>query len=372
MRIHGGKFWAAVVVTSAISVPAAAATFNFTGSNLSGAVNEIPINANSGGAVGVISAVAFDPTSTSGGQYDRLYFTNRESGDGGLYVVDLSTQVVTGALALTELTNASSVAVDSAGTVYVGQDTGPGVWRVENPLGTPNVVQMLGNYSLSTDDDPISIDVIPGSNKLFVLDQGLDTNNNEAVVILDPTSAEAVPVFDVVWTDDVDADNNFRGDYSAFDGHEYMTYGSTPLVDGNVAIFRFDETGAMDTIRLNGLTTELSIDDSVAVNPVDGSVWLPHNTGGNDRTYYRVDVASATLESPGVYLAGVTEEFTATDFNVGVNSLTFSPDGKWLAAAAPTGVDTLFLFRTTVPEPTSLVSALLAATCVAGYRRKSH
>jgi WD40 repeat protein len=99
---------------------------------------------------------------------------------------------------------------------------------------------------------------------------------------------------------------------------------------------------------------------------------LPHNTGGNDRTYYRVDVASATLESPGVYLAGVTEEFTATDFNVGVNSLTFSPDGKWLAAAAPTGVDTLFLFRTTVPEPTSLVSALLAATCVAGYRRKSH
>jgi hypothetical protein len=127
--------------------------------------------------------------------------------------------------------------------------------------------------------------------------------------------------------------------------------------------------GTLDTILLNGITTGLDIDDSIAINPVDGSLWLPTVTTGTNRAYLRVDVVNATLQSPNVYLANVTQEFTATDFNVGQNSLAFSPDGRYLAAAAPDGSDTLYIFET-VPEPTTFTVAGMAMLVFSAVRRR--
>ena len=233
---------------------------------------------------------------------------------------------------------------------------------------------MLGNYGASTssDDDPISISWVPSTNQIMVFDQGLDTDIPVAVSLVNAGSTSGSPSYTTIWTATPAVDNNIRGMFSSYDNFGYLTYAAIPLESGLAAIYRVDLAGNLQTILLNGITSSLTLDDSIAVNPIDGSVWLPINTGGTDRTYYRVDVASAALQSPGVYLANTTAEFTATGFNGGQNSVAFSPDGRWLGVAVPDGSDTLYLLRTNVPEPASLALAGLATLgCVAvGRRRK--
>ena len=361
----------------------AQATFDFTGSTqFSGAVETIPIRANSpgGNSIGTISAIVFDPTSQVGGEYNRIYFVNREqttgTAVGGLYATDTVTETVTfiGLQSNTADTNAnpSFIAIDASGSVYAGSDLTSQVWRVDSPLSSPTFTQMLGNYGAAgTDDDPTSLSWSPTTNQVVVFDQGLDTNNPVAVTLVDAASTAAMPLFSTIWTNNSGADLNLKGQFSAFDDNAYIAYATFPLVSGTAAIYRVDLAGNLQTILLDGITSALTLDDSVAVNPVDGSVWLPINTGGTNRTYYRVDVAGAALQSPGVYLADTTAEFTATGFNGGVNSTAFSPDGRWLAVAVPDGADTIYLLRTAVPEPASLALAGAAMLgCVAVGRRR--
>jgi WD40 repeat protein len=366
------------------AVAQAQATFDFSGgTTFTGLVETIPIRANSpgGNSVGTISAIVFDPTSQVGGEYHRIYFTNREqttgTAVGGLYVTNTVTKGVSfiGLQSNTANTNdnPSSIAIDSSGSVYVGSDLTSQVWRVDSPLSSPTFTRMLGNYgAATTDDDPTSLSWVPSTNQVMVFDQGLDTNPPVAITLVDAASTAAAPLFTTIWSTDPGADLNFKGQFSTFDNHAYFAYATFPLVSGTAAIYRVDLAGNLETIRLDGIDAALTLDDSVAVNPVDGSVWLPISTGGTNRTYYRVDVAGAALESPGVYLAPTTAEFTATGFNAGVNSTAFSPDGRWLAVAVPDGADTIYLLRTVVPEPATLALAGLAlAGCAAvGRRRK--
>jgi hypothetical protein len=360
----------------------AQATFNFTGSTqFTGVVDTIPIRANSpgGNSIGTISAIVFDPTSQVGGNYNRIFFTNREqttgTAVGGLYVADTVTETVSfvGLQSNTADGNAnpSFIAIDASGSVYAGSDLTSQVWRVDSPLSSPTFTQMLGNYGAAGDDDPTSLSWVPSTNQLMLFDQGLDTNNPVAVTLVNSGSTLATPSYSTIWTTNPGSDLNLKGQFSPFDNYAYIAYATSPLESGTAAIYRVDLAGNLQTILLNGITSALTLDDSVAVNPVDGSVWLPINTGGTNRTYYRVDVASAALQSPGVYLANTTAEFTATGFNGGVNSTAFSPDGHWLAVGVPDGSDTLYLLRTTVPEPASLALAGVATLgCVAVSRRR--
>ncbi|WP_428307853.1 PEP-CTERM sorting domain-containing protein [Lacipirellula sp.] len=363
----------------------AQATFNFSGgTTFTGVTDTIPIRANSpgGNSIGTISAIVFDPTSQVGGEYNRIYFTNREqttgTAVGGLYVTDRITETVTliglqSGTANTN-TNPSSLAIDSTGTVYLGRDVSPQLWRVNSPLASPTFTQMLGNYgTATTDDDPISISWVPSTNQVMVFDQGLDTDPPVAVSLVNAGSTSASPSYTTIWTATPAVDNNIRGMFSTFDNYGYLTYAALPLESGLAAIYRVDLAGNLQTFLLSGITSSLTLDDSIAVNPLDGSVWLPINTGGTDRTYYRVDVAKAALQSPGVYLASTTAEFTATGLNGGQNSVAFSPDGKWLGIAVPDGADTIYLLQTkaAVPEPATLGLAGVALLgCVAARRRK--
>ena len=381
-------FLAGLMASCAAGAARAQATFNFTGTTqFSGTVDTIPIRTNSpgGNSIGTISAIAFDPTSQVGGEYNRIYFTNREASPsdaaavGGLYVTDTVTEAVTfiglksnTAVPANTNLNPSSIAVDSTGTVYVGRDVSAQLWRVNSPLSSPTFTQMLGNYgAATTDDDPISISWVPSTNQIMVFDQGLDTDPPVAVSLVNPGSLSSAQSFTTIWTATPAVDNNIRGMFSSYDNFGYLTYAALPLEGGTAAIYRVDLLGNLQTILLNGITSSLSLDDSIAVNPVDGSVWLPIITTGTNRTYYRVDVATAALQSPGVYLANTTAEFTATGFNGGQNSVAFSPDGRWLAVAVPDGADTIYLLRTNVPEPASLALAGVATLgCLAVSRRR--
>lgn len=372
----------ALLVACAPSFASAQATFNFSSPYLTGAFDTIPIRANSpgGNSIGVISAVVFDPTSLAGGEYTRIFFTNREQSTGtavgGLYVTDTVTKAVSfiGLQSNTGNTNAnlSSIAIDSSGSVYVGGDLTPQVWRVDSPLSSPTFTQILGNYGAAgTDDDPTGLSWVPSTNQVMVFDQGLDTNPPVGVTLVNSDSTAATPSFTTIWSTDPGSDLNFKGQFSTFDNYAYIAYSTSPLESGTAAIYRVDLAGNLETILLDGINSALTLDDSVAVNPADGSVWLPINTGGTDRTYYRIDVANASLQSPGVFLAPTEVAFTASAFNAGVNSVAFSPDGRWLAVGAPDGSDTLYLLRTSIPEPASLaLSALAAVSCLAVSRRR--
>jgi len=374
---------AALGVTIASS--ALGGTFTFTGSALNGAFTTIPIRANSAGgnSIGTISAVVWDPTSAPSGQFPngRIFFTNREmsvagAAQGGLYSVDASTGVISfiGVPSNTTNTNnnPSSIAINGSGSVFVGRDVSSAIFRVNNPTASPTTTQMLGNYgTATTDDDPISISYVPSTNQVMIFDQGLDTDFTPAVSLMNATSTSASPSFTTIWSTTQTVDNNIRGSYSTFDNHGYFSYADTPLEGGTTAIYRLTLGGTLETILLNGYTASLSIDDGIAVNPIDGSVWLPVNTGGTTRSYLRVDTASAALQSPGVYLANVTQEFTASDLNAGQNSLAFSPDGRFLAVANPDGSDTLYLFAANVPEPATIALAVSGLLLVTASRRRT-
>jgi hypothetical protein len=364
---------------------AVAGTFTFTGSALSGTFTTIPIRANSpgGNSIGTISGVVWDPTSAPSGQFanGRVFFTNREmsvagGAQGGLYSVDASTGTVAfiGVPSNTTNTNAnpSSVTINGSGSVFVGRDVSSAIFRVDNPTSGPTTTQMLGNYgTATTDDDPISISYVPSTNQIMVFDQGLDTDLTPAVSLMNSTSTSASPSYTTIWSTTQTVDNNIRGAYSAVDNHGYFAYADTPVeVSGMTSIQRLALGGTLETILLNGYTASLTIDDGIAVNPIDGSVWLPVNTGGTTRSYLRVDAAHATLQSPGVYLANVTQEFTASDLNAGQNSLAFSPDGKFLAVANPDGSDTLYLFAANVPEPTTIVLTIGGMLIAAAAARR--
>jgi hypothetical protein len=372
----------ALSFVAAISISASAATFTFTGTSLSGAFTSIPIRANSAGgnSIGTISAVAWDPTSAPSGQFPngRIYFTNREQSTapavGGLYSVNASTGVVAFLGLQSSATgtgaNPSSLAINAAGSVYVGRDVTPAIFRVDNPSTAFASTQMLGNYgTATTDDDPISISYVASTNQVMIFDQGIDTDLTPAISLMNASSTSASPSFTTIWSTTQTVDNNFRGAFSAVDQHGYFAYVNPVVESGLAAVYRVSLGGTLDTILLNGITTGLDVDDSIAINPIDGSLWLPTVITGTDRAYLRVDVVNATLQSPNVYLANVTQEFTATAFNVGQNSLAWSPDGKYLAAAAPDGSDTLFIFAA-VPEPTAITLAGLGVVVTLAFARR--
>jgi hypothetical protein len=350
----------------------------------------------------VVSGICFDPSYQDPvtGNYDRLFFLNRGSTTAtrNLYWTSPSTQSVSSGVAVTGTTGTSAdptdVVADSSGNVYINFLSTPSIQKVANPTTAPVQTQILGNYGASStaDDDPISIDLIPanfgltgyGAGDLLLFDNGLDADSNDtlsAVKNNPPTAA-----WQVLWSNTVTPDHAYRGAASPVEGKFYFADNNTngmKTVDigGTVypAILRVGGNMTLETVALNLPVGETftQLDDAVAVNPVDGSVWLVRNVGG-ERSVVRVDTATAVSQGGNVYLAPSSVEITWDNeaFDCGINSMCFSPDGKYLAIGSLVGAnstgnrtyDNMSIFA--VPEPSACLLLGLGLLSMATIRRR--
>ncbi len=318
--------------------------------------------------INVSGGIAFDPSSQSGGAFDRLYLVNRtDSGTKwGLYSIDLANETYSGRLALdgssTVFKYPADVAVDSSGAAYVTYNYAPAVWKIEDPLGAATATQILGNYGGSGDDDPECLALVPNGfgggfaagGDLALFDSGIDGNANEGVGIVGAASTAASPTYSALWNDGGgSSDDSLRGDASEFDGHLYFvrTVLESADLDGSSRAYvsRLDSSGTLERVFLDIDPTMVStLDDAMAINPVDGSLWLNvqdvHGSNPDRRNIYRVDLANAAPLSGDDYLAEVALAIWNTGHNVGKNGMAISPDGRQLATACPDGQDRIVVY----------------------------
>ena len=66
------------------------------------------------------------------------------------------------------------------------------------------------------------------------------------------------------------------------------------------------------------------------------------------RTLWRIDVVNASPQSPNTFLATTTAEITNIYYNIGINGMAWSPDGKYFALGC-VDTDQLYIYTATVP-----------------------
>ncbi len=343
------------------------------------------------GAIGYISGLAWDPTHTDvNGDYDILYGGNAvtDASLSGLYYMNVTNESI-GTLVTNATTDkAWDVTIDSTGTVYVSCDGAPQIWKVESPLSSPTITQIMGNVRDAGDDDPICMGILPAGfdndyeyyadQDIIVFDKGLDNDAFEAVYVLNNESTPESPMIDVVWEDTTSPGYSWA-EVSQYDGYMYLTLDNptTDLVNGESRYFikRLNSSGVLETVFMDidpALLPTNEVDDAITFNPADGSIWIAFDHGTEGRAIYRLDVANATDLGDGSILASTTKEITLTGddlINVANNSMAFSPDGKFLACGDPAGDDRMTIFSTVaVPEPTSI--ALLSMGLAFAFRKK--
>ncbi len=303
--------------------------------------------------------IAFDPTSqTVDGVYDRIYLINSTTAAAkrGLYSIDVANGTYSGRLALAGLSSLKSVGVDASGAAFtVGNYPDRGIWKVADPMGSATETRMLNGYEGSGDDDPYGLCMVPKgfgggytTNDLLLYDSGLDVNGNDAFTVVDAASTDTSPIYTVLYQ--ATEPGTLRQAGSDYDGHVY--WANSPLQTADLGgikpyITRMDSAGGMERIFLDIAATWTVLDDTIAVNPVDGSVWMTliSSSEGNIRTVFRVDVANAVAQGGGNYLATATRVI----YNVGLNNvgnycMAISPDGKQLALVNPNSADMMMIF----------------------------
>jgi len=315
--------------------------------------------------INVTAGIAFDPTSQNGGVYDRIYLANRSTNDDkqGFYTIDVVNETSSSRTFLASINAPPDVAVDSSGTAYGVNSYAPELWKVTTPSGTPTETQMLGNYGDTGDDDPYTIDMLPSgfgggyaANSLVMFDGGFNDNDHNAATVVDATSTVGSPVYTTIWSEA--NTTSIRGTANEVDGNLYISHWTLDTADlggsTKAYVIRLDSAGNTERIFLDIDPTAVpKLDDAITVNPDDGSLWMNIETADATRDVIRVDVMNAADQGGGDYLAGTTVVIEDLGFNVGANSMAFSPDGKQLAFGAPDGQDMLYVYDI-IPEPATI------------------
>ena len=307
--------------------------------------------------------LAFDPSSKVGGVYNRLYLLDTDPGpQEGLYALDWVNETRSALLMGNhgdQGTNPYDVTVDRNGNAYVAYDDVSAVWKLSDPLGSAVQTQLIGTYT-GGDDDPYALAMAPvgfgggfnATEDIVMYDAGMENNDTESITVIDKDSIATEPKFSVIWQ--YTTGKSWRIATSDYDGMIYMISDGTALTDtlggtNRIYLYRMDSAGNRTRIFLDGLLPSdiVQVDDSIAVNPVDGSVWFPVEVPDqNTRSVIRVDIANAVAQGGGDYLASACRPiYNIGNKNVAVNGITISPDGKLLAFAGGYGSDSVHIFR---------------------------
>jgi sugar lactone lactonase YvrE len=304
------------------------------------------------------AGIAFDPTHQTGGIYDRIYLANCSEVNSrrGLYSVDLINETASSCLALAgarsnDLDLPQDVAADFLGNVYVTYGGSPQVWAVEDPFGLSVETRMIGNYGGAGDDDPNGISMVPlgfgggyaEGRDVLLFDVGFNKNTCNAVSVIDSESTAT----STLWKEDCETD--FRAAVSDVDGLVYIVHEVLDRagLNGTTKPYVLQLSGAGETARFfldMDASEAVRLDDAVAVNPVDGSLWMV--LLGNDgvtRNVFRVDVRNAA-KTKDSYLASVAPVIRNLDCNPGAYSMAFSPDGKQLVFADADLRDRIYIY----------------------------
>ncbi len=307
-------------------------------------------------------AVVYDPTSTSNGVYNRVYLMNRvtDVATRGVYAIDTLAETVSPRLALSGVVGSTTnnldrpvdITIDASGAIYVAYGYTPAIWKVVDPMGAATESQMLGNYGIdTTDDDPECIGMMPdGSGDLVLADNGLDENGRNTISIVDASSTASSPSFTTIW-DTGAGDEGIRAAASEYEGYIYaVRWHFTTIDPKGPFVDRIDSGGAVQRIYLRDLPATVdNLDDGLAINPADGSLWMNVDDSTAAKDLIRVDVANA-VESNNDWYASCAVAISG-GHNISQNGIAFSPDGKLLAMPNPDGADMMSVYNIVVHAP---------------------
>ncbi len=308
--------------------------------------------------------LAFDPSSTAGGEYNRVYIldTTKWWGHGRIHSFNPLTGTFSGPLTAQDVWQGRDLCVDSSGDVYVAQpweaegvENGT-VFKVTDPSGAATFFEMLfqepdadtynvsmvptgfgGGYEADRDlllgDRDWSSTGLPG---VGVLDAE-STGSNTLVTLLDQGTVTTVVPF-------VAGSNKEGMMYiSNKEGIDHADLGGTdrPFVT------RMDSAGGAKRVFLDIDPAVLGVlDDGLEINQVDGSLWMITTQSDSSRDLYRIDVSNATATNSD-FIASFVLVIDDIGFDPGINGIALSPDGLQLALVGPGGPDTMYMYDIT-------------------------
>jgi len=379
-----------VLAMAAVSLVAAASAQTYDGVYVSGLQQTISTGW-SGGGTNYVGGLAFDPTQQTGGTYDRIYMVNHTGWNSrrGLYSFDLSAGTVSSRLALdvapsgtdADVDSPHDVAVDSSGNAYViNADGGGGVYKITDPSGTPVSSWMLGHYGSGSDNDGRSIAMVPtgfgggydAGSDLLIYDSYYDGPTN-AFLAVQSTSTSTANDYDVLFTEYPRQSGGIRMDSNNADGKLYFArddvINSADLGDGTdrVYVTRVDSAGNTERVYIDGVDPAAYslLDDAIAINQDDGSLWFALRGTNSVEDVFRIDVANA-VSTNGAFLADSSLVIADLGFNIYRSSMAISPDGKQFAIG---GTGNELKVYDIIPEPATFGMLALVGAAMIWIRR---
>jgi len=353
-----------IIVFAAVSAVVAASATTYDNVYISGLKGSYV--APQGGPTDLVGAgvLAFDPTSTAGGEYNRIYLadTTQWAGHGRIHSFNPLTGAYSGALTSADILYSRDLDVDSSGNVYVAApwNSSGTVLKITDPTGAATMSSVLARPS---NDDTTGLVMVPAGFgggfdsgvDMLVADTSWNGSGNDAVAVVDSASTGATPLTSTLLEYSSTEQGFIAG--SDVEGLLYLSHKGTVDEDllGGVNkryVIRMDSAGNTERVFLDIDPTVLgTLDDGLEINQANGSLWML--TKGTTFDLYRIDVANAADQGGGDYLASIDHVIADIGFDPGINGMALSPDGKQLALVGPGGADTMYMYDI-IPEPATI------------------